>query len=203
MRLHLVKKNLKKAIKYVSEYNRNNSVERRNYRNIEKSASPLGLNQRFKYNEFNQSTTPIRRVLNLTRDLKYNTNINKSKDYEIEISSINENGMPKSKSKEKEKKEEKNNLRENNDDDINELITTIEDLQSIINGQKYEIKNLKKENKRKDKEIEYLTKEISTLKNELDEKEVAQEKNIEDIFQNNDVIKLKKEYFKLLQDYGF
>ena len=96
--------NLKKAIKYVSEYNRNNSVERRNYRNIEKSASPLGLNQRFKYNEFNQSTTPIRRVLNLTRDLKYNTNINKSKDYEIEISSINENGMPKSKSKEKEKK---------------------------------------------------------------------------------------------------
>ena len=134
--------NLKKAIKYVSEYNRNNSVERRNYRNIEKSASPLGLNQRFKYNELNQSTTPIRRVLNLTRDLKYNTNVNKSKDYEIEISSINENGMPKSKSKEKEKKEEKNNLRENNDDDINELISTIEDLQSIINGQKYEIKNL-------------------------------------------------------------
>ena len=47
-------------------------------------------------------------------------------------------------------------------------------------------KNLKKENKRKDKEIEYLTKEISTLKNELDEKEVAQEKNIEDIFQNKE-----------------
>ena len=151
--------NLKRAIKYVAEYNRNNSIERYNIRNLEKSASPLGRRQRYKYKDFNQTTAPIRQVLNITRDplfksidIKYNNtsindiprNINKNKDEfnEIEISSINENGMPKSKSP------DKNNI-ENNDDDINELITTIEDLQSIINGQKYEIKNIKKENKKK------------------------------------------------------
>ena len=46
---------------------------------------------------------------------------------------------------------EKNIKTEDNEDDIKELIITIEDLQSIINGQKFEIKNLRKENRKKEK----------------------------------------------------
>ena len=204
--------NLKRAIKYVSKYNQSTSNETHINRNLEKSASPLGRSRRQRNNEYNPNTTPIRRLLNITKEPLYHQNnikyenqkdINKNKEelYEIEISSINENGMPKSKSPEKINYLNNNINIENNDDDINELITTIEDLQSIINGQKHEIKNIKKENKIKDREIDYLKKEINELRNEIDEKMVEHDKNIEDIFKNDDVIKLKKEYFKLLQDY--
>ena len=40
--------NLKRAIKYVTKYNRNNPNERYNNRNLEKSASPLGRRPKYK-----------------------------------------------------------------------------------------------------------------------------------------------------------
>ena len=185
--------NFKRAIKYVTKYNQKSPSERHNYRNIEKSASPLG--QRPKYRDYALNATPIRRVLNITKEplYRYNNtmnndlgndlylnknnkdNIRKNKEeyYGVEISSVKENGMPQSKSPEQ-IKYKNDNIRndedndDNNNSDIKELITTIEDLQSIINGQRYELKSLKKENRRKDKEIEYLKNEVDNLKNEIE-----------------------------------
>lgn len=86
--------------------------------------------------------------------------------------------------------------------DINELIRTIEDLQSIINGQKHEIKNIKKDNYNKDKEINMLRNELDSMQKELDDKKVEHDKEIEDIFRDSEGNpKLKNEYYKLLQDY--
>ena len=132
--------NFKRAIKYVAKYNRNNPNERYNNRNLEKSASPLGRRPRYK--DYPQNTSPLRKVLNITREPLYryentisndsvndiyqnrlnnkkeNNRNNKEEYYDIEISSINENGMPQSKSPEQIKY--KNNVMktEDNDDDI-------------------------------------------------------------------------------------
>ena len=124
LQIYSDEKNLKRAIKYVTKYNRNNSNEKYNYKNTEKSASPF--RRRPIYEEYNLNTTPIRRVLNITReplfrpiqknyvhimkndfgnDLICNkinnineNNRNNTEDYyDIEISSINENGMHKEK----------------------------------------------------------------------------------------------------------
>ena len=212
--------NFKRAMKYVSSYNKNYQNDKFFYRNTEKSASPLG--RRTQYKNLYENTTPLRKVLNITRQPlieKYNNtknidvgndvyftkinNKNKNNDecYDIEISSINDNGIAQSKSPEEIKYKNKNIKTEDNEDDIKELIITIEDLQSIINGQKFEIKNLRKENRKKEKEINYLGNEVDNLKKELEEKTVERDKDIENIFNNNDSIKLKNEYFKLLKDY--
>ena len=56
-----------------------------------------------------------------------------------------------------------NNLNQNDDEDVDELIRTIEDLQSIINGQKHEIRKLKKDNYYKEKENNMLKNELNDL----------------------------------------
>ena len=193
---------LKRAINFVTKHNRVSPNERYRSRNFEKSASPLGRRQR--YPDYNQTITPLRKVLNITREPLYSYNntmtnasgndyninrINNKKDdyYDIEISSINENGMPQSKSPQHIKYKSNNIRNEDNDDDINELITTIEDLQSIINGQKYELKNVKKENRMKDKEIEYLKNEVDNLKNEIEKMTTEYNQDMEDVFKDNDI----------------
>jgi epidermal growth factor receptor substrate 15 len=90
----------------------------------------------------------------------------------------------------------------NNDDDVSELIRSIEELQSVINGQKNEIKNNRKDIINKNKEINYLKNELEQMQKELEDKRVEHDKEIEDIFNNNNSNpKLKNEYYKLLQDY--
>ena len=112
--------NKKRALKYVSKYNKNLSAEK-NRKNLEKSASPL--DRRNKQRDYNENTTPIpmRKILNITakepfykindnkinmlnnnsgNDLYFNKTNNNEECYDIEISSINENGMPQSKSPE-------------------------------------------------------------------------------------------------------
>ena len=61
--------NFKRAMKYVAKYNRNNPNERYNNRNLEKSASPLG--RRSRYKDYPQNTSPLRKVLNITREPLY------------------------------------------------------------------------------------------------------------------------------------
>ena len=76
----------------------------------------------------------------------------------------------------------------NEENEVIDLIKEIEELQTII-------KNLKKDNYNKNKEI-------NILKNELDNFEEKRTKKIDDIFRESDnTSKLKNEYFKLLQDY--
>ena len=70
----------------------------------------------------------------------------------------------------------------NPEDDMDELIRTIEDLQSIINGQKHEIRNIKKDNYNKDKEINLLKKDLDNMQKELEEKRLLHDKEIEDIY---------------------
>ena len=90
----------------------------------------------------------------------------------------------------------------NNDDDISELIRTIEELQSVINGQKNLIKNNRRDLINKTKEISYLKNELDLLQKELEDKRIEHDKEIEDIFNNNNSNpKLKNEYYKLLEDY--
>ena len=90
----------------------------------------------------------------------------------------------------------------NNDDDVSELIRSLEELQSVINGQKNEIKNNRKDIINKNKEINYLKNELEQMQKELEDKRVEHDKEIEDIFNNNNSNpKLKNEYYKLLQDY--
>ena len=94
------------------------------------------------------------------------------------------------------------NTNTDEDMDVDELFRTIEDLQSIINGQKHEIRNIKKDNFNKDKEINLLKNELDNIQKELDDKRIEHDKEIEDIFRSNDNNpKLKNEYFRLLQDY--
>ena len=65
-----------------------------------------------------------------------------------------------------------NNLNQNADEDVDELIRTIEDLQSIINGQKHEIRKLKKDNYNKEKENNMLKNELYELQKEIDDKRI-------------------------------
>ena len=93
-------------------------------------------------------------------------------------------------------------INQNEDEDVDQLIRTIEDLQAIINGQKHEIRKVKKDNYNKDKEINLLRNELDEMQKELDDKRIEHDQEIDDIFRNNDNIpKLKNEYYKLLQDY--
>ena len=88
------------------------------------------------------------------------------------------------------------------DDDVDELIRTVEDLQTIIDGQKQDLRNMRKDNYNKDKEIGLLKLELDNMQKELDDKRLEHDKEIDDIFKSNDNnSKLKNEYFKLLQDY--
>ena len=83
---------------------------------------------------------------------------------------------------------QKYKIKKNEDNDTIELIKEIEELQTII-------KNLKKDNYNKNKEI-------NILKNELDNFEEKRTKQLDNIFRESDnTSKLKNEYFKLLQDY--
>ena len=123
--------NFKRAMKYVSSYNKNYQNDKFFYRNTEKSASPLG--RRTQYKNLYENTTPFRKVLNITRQPlieKYNNtknidvgndvyftkinNKNKNNDecYDIEISSINDN----KKSEIKNNKSEKANNSQKNID---------------------------------------------------------------------------------------
>ena len=82
----------------------------------------------------------------------------------------------------------------NNDDDVDELIKTIEELQAAN-------KNLKRDNYNKNKEINMLKNDLDNMQKELDEKRMERDKEIEDIFKENNDPKLKNEYYKILQDY--
>ena len=89
----------------------------------------------------------------------------------------------------------------NPDDDVDDLIQNIEDLQSSNNNLKQQIRNLKIDNINKDKEINYLKDELDNMQKELDDKKVENEKEIEEIFKNNDeesIPKLKNAYSMLL-----
>ena len=86
------------------------------------------------------------------------------------------------------------NYRNNNDDDVDELIKTIEELQATN-------KNLKRDNYNKNKEINMLKNDLDNMQKELDEKRMERDKEIEDIFKENNDPKLKNEYYKILQDY--
>jgi len=88
------------------------------------------------------------------------------------------------------------------DDDMNQLIRTVEDLQAIIDGQKNEIRLMRKDNFNKDNEIISLKNELDNMQKELDDRRLEHDKEIDDIYKNKDNdSKLKNEYFKLLQDY--
>ena len=89
----------------------------------------------------------------------------------------------------------------NTDDEIDELIQTIEYLKSLNDRQKYKLKNLRKDNYQKDKEINLLKNDLENLEKELEDKRLEHDKEIDDIYKANNNRDLKNEYFKLLQDY--
>ena len=94
------------------------------------------------------------------------------------------------------------NMNINTDEDIDELIRTVDYLQSIINGQKKELRRMKKDNDSKDKELDLLKNELDNMEKELEDKRIEHDKEIDEIYKNNDNNEiLKKEYYKLLQDY--
>ena len=92
------------------------------------------------------------------------------------------------------------NINNNTDDEIEDLIRSIEDLQSIVNKQRQDLRNMKKDNYNKDKEINLLKNELDNMQKEMDDKRVELDKEIDDIFRNNDNSKLKNEYFKFYQE---
>ena len=85
-------------------------------------------------------------------------------------------------------------INDDENDDIDELIKTIEELQGANNI-------LKKDNYKKNKEINMLKNELDNIQKELEDKRIEHEQEIEDMFKDNDNEKLKNEYYKLLQDY--
>jgi len=72
------------------------------------------------------------------------------------------------------------------DDDVDELIRTMEELQTIIDGQKQDLRNMRKDNYTKDKEIGLLKLELDYMQKELDDKRLEHHKEIDDIFKSND-----------------
>lgn len=68
-----------------------------------------------------------------------------------------------------------NNNDPNLEEEMDELIRTIEEMQSIINGQKNEIKNNRNELSRKNKEINFLKNELNNAQKELDDKIIEHE----------------------------
>ena len=92
----------------------------------------------------------------------------------------------------------------NPDEEIDDLIQIIEDLKNNIDDQKSQIRNLKLDNIKKDKEINNLSNELDNIQKDMEDKKVEQEKDIEDILKNDteeNIPKLKNAYVKLLQDY--
>lgn len=71
-----------------------------------------------------------------------------------------------------------NNMNINTDEEVDELLKTIVDLQAIINGQKQDIRNIKKDNIIKDKKINNLRNKIDDLQKELDDKRTEHDKEI-------------------------
>ena len=67
------------------------------------------------------------------------------------------------------------------DDDLDELIRTVEDLQTIIDGQKQDLRNMRKDNYNKDKEIGLFKLELKNIQKELDDKRLEYDKEIDDI----------------------
>ena len=67
------------------------------------------------------------------------------------------------------------------DDDLDVLIRTVGDLQTIIGGQKQDLRNMRKDNYNKDKEIGLLKLELENIQKELDDKRLEHDKEIEDI----------------------
>ena len=94
-----------------------------------------------------------------------------------------------------------NNVDQGLEDEIDELVRTMDDMQSIINGQKNQIKNNIKDINRKNKEINFLKNELNNLQKELDDKMMEHDQEMDNIFSNNNNTKLKNEYYKLLQDF--
>ena len=95
--------------------------------------------------------------------------------------------------KQKKQKNNYNNVNPNIEDEIDELVKTIDDMQSVINGQKNQIKNNVKDINRKNKEINFLKNELNNMQKELDEKRIEHDKEMENIFNNNNNTKLKNE----------
>ena len=89
----------------------------------------------------------------------------------------------------------------NTEEDLEDLYKEIDELQQIIERQKLDLRKMKKDNLNKDTEILTLKNDLDNMQKELDERRIEHDKEIEDIFRNNDNSKLKNEYYKLLQDY--
>ena len=64
---------------------------------------------------------------------------------------------------------------QNTDDEVDNLIQIIEDLKNNIKDQKHQIRNLKIDNIKKDKEINTLNNELDNLQKELEDKKIEQE----------------------------
>jgi uncharacterized phage infection (PIP) family protein YhgE len=86
-------------------------------------------------------------------------------------------------------------------EDVDDLYKELDDMQQVIDRQKHDLRKIKKDNYNKDKEINLLKNDLDNMQKELDDKRIEHDKEIEEIFRNNDNSKLKNEYYKLLQDY--
>ena len=99
----------------------------------------------------------------------------------------------------------KKNQDKSKDDKIDELLKIIDELNSNIDDKKQQIRNLKIDNIKKDKEINELSNELENLQKDIEDKKLEQEKEINDILKNNndneeDMPKLKNAYTNLLKD---
>ena len=104
--------------------------------------------------KFSRSPPPMRNRNQFTKVIK-NPRYNETRNKDIQV-------MPKLRKQPTNTNYLSNNINSNTDEDVDELLRTIEDLQSIINAQKNEIRKLKKDNYNKNKEN-------ILLKNELDD----------------------------------
>ena len=75
------------------------------------------------------------------------------------------------------------NINSNTDDEIEDLIRSIEDLQSIVNKQRQDLRNMKKDNYNKDREINLLKNELDNMQKEIEDKRGELDKEIDDILE--------------------
>jgi hypothetical protein len=187
---------------YKDQYNQEEDDEdyynnQKSYYNPEENPNDLEFSsikgdERYPRGKISKSPEPIKLRNNFSRVIR-KPNYRGSRNKDIQI-------MPRL------KKQSNTNYLGNNmnreEDDVDKLIRTIEDLQDIIDGQENKIRNITKDNLNKEKEINLLRNDLDDLQKELDDKRTEHDKEIDDIFRSNDNNqRLKNEYYKLLQDY--
>ena len=197
------KNNLRPNLRNYSQYNDGDTEEyydnRPNYRNIEESPNyeiaSLNEDERAPMKLRNVKTKVLNRVKDVLNDT-YERAAKRVRNKDI-------NAMPEISKQPNNRYPRNNNINRemNPDDEIDELIQTIDYLKSLNDRQKYELKNMKKDNYRKDKEINLLKNELDNLEKELEDKRIEHDKEIDDIYKKNTNPELKNEYYRLLQDY--